>query len=67
MKETKTILARLSYCFERRQGTWHRRDIPPRLTNGETLVEALTRCRRQFSMSREKWSFFMYRLATVLG
>ena len=29
---------------------------PPRLANGETLVEALTRCRKQLSMSREKWS-----------
>lgn len=29
---------------------------PPRLKNGETLVEALTRCRKQLSMSREKWS-----------
>ena len=29
---------------------------PPRLANAETLVEALTRCRKQLSMSREKWS-----------
>ena len=29
---------------------------PPRLKNGETLVEALTRCRKQLSMSRDKWS-----------
>lgn len=29
---------------------------PPRLENGETLVEALTRCNRQLTMSREKWS-----------
>ena len=28
---------------------------PPRLANGETLVEALTRCSKQLSMSREKW------------
>ena len=32
------------------------RFIPPRLENGETLVEALTRCSKQLSMSRDKWS-----------
>lgn len=28
---------------------------PPRLKNNETLVEALTRCNRQLTMSRDKW------------
>lgn len=32
------------------------RFVPPRLENGETLVEALTRCSKQLAMSREKWS-----------
>ena len=32
------------------------RFIPPRLSNGETLVEALTRCSKQLAMSRDKWS-----------
>ena len=39
---------------------------PPRLTNGETLVEALTRCRRQLSMSREKWSLTQEKRAKTL-
>ena len=39
---------------------------PPRLTNGETLVEALTRCRRQLSMSREKWSLTQEKRAKIL-
>ena len=29
---------------------------PQRLENGKTLVEAQTRCRKQLSMSRGKWS-----------
>lgn len=29
---------------------------PKRLSNGETLVEALTRCRTQLSQSRDKWT-----------
>ena len=29
---------------------------PARLSNGETLVEALTRCRTQLSKSRDKWT-----------
>lgn len=29
---------------------------PERLANGETLVEALTRCRKQLMKSREKWT-----------
>ena len=32
------------------------RFIPSRLDNGETLVEALTRCSKQLTMSRDKWS-----------
>lgn len=32
------------------------RFVPPRLDNGETLVEALTRCNKQMNTSREKWS-----------
>ena len=32
------------------------RFTPPRLDNGETLIEALTRCNRQLVMSRDKWS-----------
>ena len=39
---------------------------PPRLTNGETLVEALTRCRRQLSMSLEKWSLTQEKRAKIL-
>ena len=39
---------------------------PPRLTNGETLVEALTRCRKQLSMSREKWSLTQEKRAKIL-
>lgn len=39
---------------------------PPRLANGETLVEALTRCRRQLSMSREKWSASQEKRAKIL-
>lgn len=32
------------------------RFTPEKMENGETLVEALTRCRKQFSQSRDKWS-----------
>ena len=39
---------------------------PPRLANGETLVEALTRCRGQLSMSREKWSATQEKRAGIL-
>jgi transposase len=39
---------------------------PPRLTNGETLVEALTRCRKQLPMSREKWSLAQEKRAKIL-
>lgn len=39
---------------------------PPRLANGETLVEALTRCRNQLSMSREKWSATQEKRAKIL-
>lgn len=39
---------------------------PDRLENGETLVEALTRCRKQQSMSREKWSETQERRAKIL-
>lgn len=39
---------------------------PPRLKNGETLVEALTRCRKQLSMSREKWSASQEKRAKIL-
>lgn len=39
---------------------------PPRLTNGETLVEALTRCRKQLSMSRDKWSATQEKRAKIL-
>ena len=39
---------------------------PPRLVNGETLVEALTRCRKQLSMSREKWSLVQEKRAEIL-
>ena len=39
---------------------------PPRLVNGETLVEALTRCRKQLSMSREKWSLVQEKRAKIL-
>ena len=30
--------------------------IPPKLSNGETLTEALTRCRDQLRVSRNKWN-----------
>ena len=39
---------------------------PPKLKNGETLVEALTRCRKQLSMSREKWSLSQEKRAKIL-
>ena len=39
---------------------------PPRLANAETLVEALTRCRKQLSMSREKWSVAQEKRAKIL-
>lgn len=39
---------------------------PPRLTNGETLVEALTRCHKQLSMSREKWTASQEKRAKIL-
>lgn len=39
---------------------------PVRLKNGETLVEALTRCRNQLSMSREKWSAKQEERAKIL-
>ena len=39
---------------------------PPRLANGETLVQALTRCRKQLSMSREKWSIAQEKRAEIL-
>lgn len=31
------------------------RFVPPKLANGETLVEALTRSNKQLTMSRDKW------------
>ena len=39
---------------------------PKRLENGETPVEALTRCRKQLSMSREKWSATQEKRAKIL-
>lgn len=39
---------------------------PPKLENGETLVEALTRCRKQLAMSREKWSATQEKRAKIL-
>ena len=39
---------------------------PPKLKNGETLIEALTRCRKQLSMSREKWSTTQENRAKIL-
>lgn len=39
---------------------------PERLENGETPVEALTRCRKQLSMSREKWSATQEKRAKIL-
>ena len=39
---------------------------PPRLENSETLVEALTRCCKQLSMSREKWSATQEKRAKIL-
>ena len=39
---------------------------PARLENGETHVEALTRCRKQLSMSREKWSATQEKRARIL-
>lgn len=39
---------------------------PARLENGETLVEALTRCSKQLSMSREKWSAAQEKRAKIL-
>lgn len=42
------------------------RFIPSRLENGETLVEALTRCNKQLCMSREKWSKTQEERAKIL-
>jgi len=39
---------------------------PPRLENKETLVEALTRCARQLTTSREKWSDSQEKRAKIL-
>ena len=39
---------------------------PERLENGETPVEALTRCRKQLSISREKWSATQEKRAKIL-
>lgn len=39
---------------------------PPRLDNKETLVEALTRCARQLTTSREKWSDSQEKRAKIL-
>ena len=39
---------------------------PPKLKNGETLVEAFTRCRKQLAMSREKWSATQEKRAKIL-
>ena len=39
---------------------------PKRLESGETLVEALTRCRKQLSMSQEKWSATQEKRAKTL-
>ena len=39
---------------------------PKRLENGETLVEAQTLCRKQLSMSREKWSATQKKRAKIL-
>lgn len=37
-----------------------------RLENGKNLTEALTRCRKQVSMSREKWSTTQEKRAKIL-
>lgn len=42
------------------------RFVPERLENGETLVEALTRCRKQLYVSREKWSESQKKRARIL-
>ena len=42
------------------------RFTPPKLANNETLVEALTRCNRQLTMSREKWSASQEKRAKIL-
>ena len=39
---------------------------PSRLLNGETLVEALTKCRIQFQKSREKWTVNQEHRAGIL-
>lgn len=39
---------------------------PKRLSNGETLVEALTRCRTQLAKSREKWNDNQKKRAAIL-
>ena len=39
---------------------------PSKLKNEETLVEALTRCRKQLAMSREKWSLAQEKRAKIL-
>lgn len=42
------------------------RFIASRLGNGETLVEALTRCNKQLTMSRDKWSETQEKRAKIL-
>lgn len=42
------------------------RFVPPRLDNGETLVEALTRCNKQLNTSRDKWSKYQEQRAKIL-
>jgi len=42
------------------------RFTPTRLDNGETLVEALTRCSKQLTTSREKWSATQEKRAKIL-
>lgn len=42
------------------------RFTPPRLANGETLVEALTKCCKQLLKSREKWTQYQEARAKIL-
>lgn len=42
------------------------RFMPPRLANGETLIEALTKCSKQLLKSREKWSLYQEARAKIL-
>ena len=44
----------------------NRQYVPPRFTNGDTVVELLTRCRYLLSQSRDKWTDSQKKRAEIL-